>query len=59
MLDRNAQWHQHLLTVFAIFVYKNSIPEGTNFRFVFICFTFVCCIRVCQMLFILCDLCQM
>ena len=35
------QTNQHLLTLFAIFYKSNT--EGTNFRIMFICFTFVKC----------------
>ena len=39
--DRNGQWYQHLLILFAILYESNT--EGTNFRIMFICFTFVKC----------------
>ena len=39
--DRNGQWYQHLLTLFASYYENNT--EGTNFRIMFICFTFVKC----------------
>ena len=41
MPDRNGQWYQHLLTLVPLFFCSNT--EGTNFRFMFICFTFVKC----------------
>ena len=33
--DRNGQWYQLLLTLFAIFYESNT--EGTNFRIMFVC----------------------
>ena len=38
MPDRNGQWCQHLLTVFAIFY--ESDTKGTTFRIMFVCFMF-------------------
>ena len=35
-------YYQHLLTLFAFFFYRSN-TEGTNFRIMFICFTFVKC----------------
>ena len=35
--DRNCQWYQHLLTLFAIFYESNT--EGTNFQMMLICVT--------------------
>ena len=37
--ERNGQWYQRLLTLFAIVYESNS--EGTNFRIMFVCFTFM------------------
>ena len=38
---KKGQWYQHLLTVF-VNLYKSN-TEGTNFRIMFICLTFVKC----------------
>ena len=35
--DRNDQWYQHLLNLFAIFNKSNT--EGTHFRLMFACFS--------------------
>ena len=45
MPDRNGQCYQyqHLLTLFAMLYESNT--EGTNFRSMFICFSFVFCSR--------------
>ena len=39
--DRNSQWYQHLLTLFAIF-FTRAIPKGLTLGFC-LCFTFVKC----------------
>ena len=52
MPDRNGQWYQHFLTLFAIFYVSNI--EGTNFQIMLICFstfTFVKCARACFVLY--------
>ena len=42
--DRNGQWYQHLLTLFAIF-YKSS-TEGTNFQIMCVRFLRLCNVHV-------------
>ena len=39
MADRNGQWYQHLLTLFAIFDESNT--KGTNPWIILVCFMFM------------------
>ena len=50
--DRNGQWYQHLLNLFAIF-FTRAIPKGITFGICFLCLYHVIC-----MFCIVFDLCE-
>ena len=43
MQDRNDQWYQHLLTLFAIFYVLRAIPKGLTFGLCLYVYVYVMC----------------